>query len=386
MTKTFAILGRDPTDADVAGFLAALKGSGAKYRPDQARGRGAVGGQFIDEVSPIVGSATQPAAGRGAIATEDPTKMANLTEEYRAKLLAQLAATFPGMGPEELEANVELQLVAALADPANAGRGWYEAAHQAAVGMAERYGLTQVQAVGMIAAMSPQQEWGSNLATADFTARMLTEDGIVPDLSKEITKDRGGEKVTMTAEGWARDELAARKITVGAIAGQRLSSFKDPEAQAAIIKAWGTSGAGDLGGRQVSYEDDQNGKTYGATWTCGNDGVAVAVRIHRGEAPDAVLGGHKVRSFYNNITGGGASSDTSVTIDTHAFSAALGQKVPASDKRMGKINGVPSSRRFSTKGTYAVFADAYRAVAARHHLAVEDVQALVWINWRKTHG
>jgi len=398
MTKIpFAILGREASDEEVDSFVAALKKrpAAAKYRPDQARGpRGTPqGGEFIDELDPIVGESVQPAesrGGRAAVLTDDPTRLENLPEEYRKELLARLQETFPGMTEEELEANIEEQLKQALADPSNAGKGWYEAARGEALELMKRYGVSEETAIGMIAGMSPQHEWGSNVATADFAARVLSEDGVIPDLSELVTKirtiDGVDEKVTATAEDWARAEMADRDIEVGQIVGKRLSDFKDPEAQAAIIKAWGSTGAGDLGGKQVSYRDDQNGKSYGATWSCGVDGVTAAVRIYRGESPDIVLGGHKVRSFYNNIAGGGGRSDGSVTVDTHAYSAALGEKVTASDPRMGRINNGPSNRKYSTRGTYAIFADAYRRVAKKAGLPVEDVQALVWINWRKHNG
>ena len=79
-----------------------------------------------------------------------------------------------------------------------------------------------------------------------------------------------------------------------------------------------------------------------------------------------------------------AGSTRSVTVDTHALSAAVGKKVPAQDKRMVVLQS-PSSRAYSVKGAYSIFADAYRNVAKKYNISPEQAQALIWIQWRKTH-
>lgn len=47
------------------------------------------------------------------------------------------------------------------------GLYWYETAHSDATALAERYGVTVWQASGVIAALSPSNQWGSNLLDAD---------------------------------------------------------------------------------------------------------------------------------------------------------------------------------------------------------------------------
>ncbi|HUT77118.1 MAG TPA: hypothetical protein VM285_05495, partial [Polyangia bacterium] len=340
-----------------------------RYSPDQPRypAGSAEGGQWTGgTISPITAGSTQPAAGREGIATTDPTRLDNLTDAYRAKLAAKLDEQFPGMTQEQLEANVEEQLKLALADPNNAGQGWYEEAHAAAQQLADDYGVSLETATGMIAGMSPQHNWGSNLAASRYTAELLQADPYIndADLSPELSDQ-------------ATNQLAGKGVVRGAWDGTRRLSDMEPMEASAAIKAYDKAAG-------LQYVDDVNGKDYGVTWSCGLNGISTAVTIYRGASPDDVLGGHKVRSFYNNIYGG-ADSNGSVTVDTHAVSAALGEKVTAVDPRMGKIMASPSNREFSTKGVYPMIADAYRTVAVRYGMTPEDVQAMVWLQWRAAH-
>lgn len=48
------------------------------------------------------------------------------------------------------------------------GLYWYETAHNDAVALAERYGISVYQSAGVISALSPTNGWGSNLLDADI--------------------------------------------------------------------------------------------------------------------------------------------------------------------------------------------------------------------------
>lgn len=370
MTRTrLALLDPDGSDDDVESFVAALTGTSSRYSPDQPRypAGTSLGGQWAPEggyISPITAGDTVPAKGREEIATTDPTDVDNLPPEYVDRLVAQMQGQFPGMTPEALRANIEAQLKLGMADPGNYGATWYGQAHDAAVAIGAQYGFTDAQAVGAVAAMSPQHEWGSNVAAAQFTAHMISDDPYInrADLGDDLY-------------GRAAAELAKKGVEIGPWDGRaRLSTMQGMEA-AAAIKAYARS-------VKLTYRDDVTGKEQGVTWSCGLSGISQGVRILRGESPDSVLGGHKVRSFYDNIWGTGSRS---VTVDTHAVSAALGQKVTAQDPRMGKIMAGPSSREYSTKGVYPLIADAYRRVAHKYKLRPDQVQAIVWLEWRRTH-
>ena len=356
-----------------------------KYSPDQERdeaGRWTTEGG--ERLRPLLDPNEPPRARSGPIvdhhraalpfATNDPTRMENLPQSHRDAILARLttdekvasgkkegqARGFPGMTVERMQDNLRSVLGRGLADPvvATEGKAWYGAARGFGQNMADQQGYSLRQAVGIIAGMSPQQEWGSNAATADYVGRAIKEDPVV-----HLT-DQGLAEATK--------ELAGRGSSAADLEGHRLSEL-DPMRAAAALKAMGKADG-------VSFINDA-GKREGARWTCGLPGISDAIRIARGEAPDDVLGGHKVRSFYNNILLG---STGDVTIDTHAISAAMGEKVTSQDARM-TIMDAPALAEYGTEGAYPIIADAYRTVAAENGLSPEQAQAIIWLQWRIEH-
>lgn len=114
------------------------------------------------------------------------------------------------------------------------------------------------------------------------------------------------------------------------------------------------------------------------TVASGNDNVPVstygpnrrkAEAIRDGADPLATLGGNKVRAFYGNILSGG--TDSNVTIDRHAI-AALAYKLPES----GSISDA----------LYAAASRSYGIVAAEHGITGAQLQAVVWLTWRRLKG
>lgn len=95
---------------------------------------------------------------------------------------------------------------------------------------------------------------------------------------------------------------------------------------------------------------------------CGlTDNRAKAVRIARGESPELVLGGDKVRAFYANIMG-----DTqAVTVDVWA-ARACGHKSDA-------VN----------RSQYRTASVAYRAVASELGITPRELQSIVWVTIRE---
>lgn len=93
--------------------------------------------------------------------------------------------------------------------------------------------------------------------------------------------------------------------------------------------------------------------------------VAKACRIMDGEAPESVVSGRKVRSFFNNIMG-----DTStVTVDRHALHIAL-YGVDGADEKSGSIT--------PTDKLYGLVEDAYRTVAENVGIAPMTLQSITW--------
>lgn len=89
--------------------------------------------------------------------------------------------------------------------------------------------------------------------------------------------------------------------------------------------------------------------------------VVKARRILRGEVPERVLRGDKVRAFYRALLG-----------DRHAI---------VIDRHMAAIVG--EERALDKAGRYGTLASALRRVAARLGLAPADCQAMIWCYWRR---
>ncbi len=100
--------------------------------------------------------------------------------------------------------------------------------------------------------------------------------------------------------------------------------------------------------------------------TYGEANRTKAKRILDGEEPLDVLGGLKVRSFYQNLLG---VEDGSVTVDRHAKGAALG------------IRG-DKETTLKSEGEYKWIAEHYRRLATTLGVRASELQAVVWVVWR----
>jgi hypothetical protein len=96
-----------------------------------------------------------------------------------------------------------------------------------------------------------------------------------------------------------------------------------------------------------------------------------AIRILGGESPRDVLGGLKVRAFYECIVGGNV-----VCVDGHAYSIWLGQRVATS--KTPKI----SPKLYATIAQdYHLAASQINAITGKQYTG-SQVQAITWVAWR----
>lgn len=98
--------------------------------------------------------------------------------------------------------------------------------------------------------------------------------------------------------------------------------------------------------------------------------VAKAQAILAGGVPLDILGGDKVRSFYMNIMG--INSAEAVTIDRHAIDAAVGRTLTDSERAA-----------LAGKRSYRAIAKMYVDVAADYGITGAQLQAIVWVYWRR---
>lgn len=121
--------------------------------------------------------------------------------------------------------------------------------------------------------------------------------------------------------------------------------------------------------------------------------VEKARRIHSGEDPETVLGGHKVTNFFHNIHN--PSDPLPVTIDRHAYDIAVGNPfvgaggkggTPKEENAMGK-KPMSEDLGLSSMGRYKHFVHAYRSAAGE--LGADkphQVQATTWVTHRGAIG
>lgn len=121
--------------------------------------------------------------------------------------------------------------------------------------------------------------------------------------------------------------------------------------------------------------------------------VEKARRIHEGEEPEKVLGGHKVTSFFKNIHD--PSNPSPVTIDRHAYDIAMGRpfagtgkpKTPEDLKVPRQTGTMSQDLGLSSMGRYNHFVHAYRHAAGELGVDVPNkVQATSWVTHRGAIG
>jgi hypothetical protein len=118
--------------------------------------------------------------------------------------------------------------------------------------------------------------------------------------------------------------------------------------------------------------------------------VEKARRIHEGEEPEKVLGGHKVTNFFKNIHD--PSNPSPVTIDRHAYDIAMGRPFIGQGKgkkaEEPRQTGVMSQDLgLSSMGRYKHFVHAYQHAAGELGVDVPNkVQATSWVAHRGAIG
>lgn len=112
--------------------------------------------------------------------------------------------------------------------------------------------------------------------------------------------------------------------------------------------------------------------------------VAKAQRIHSGEDPHEVLGGHKVRSFFENIHD--PSNPQPVTIDRHAYDIAMGNPFVGTGRKSTPRGGsgkMSPDIGLSAKNRYDHFVHAYHAAAQNLDIEIPNkAQAVSWVAHR----
>ncbi len=316
----------------------------------------------------------------------DPKEIIEFMKEHEAENLVYL---FERMDPE---------------DRARAMK-WYDGANKIANRFAKKYNVTVEQAAGVIAALSPQKEWFSNVAMAERILDMWTHAGDQPfdakmmQVAASIPAIRGKTQGNFTWDDVVRIE------------GKTLHEIEDPVLQAIWLRVYSQAHHNPQH-RIVTPEGDPGDYVYnmpeidkktgemiamskpGALSWSDAGSTASAVRVLRdgsmGSISRAMGGAHKVRSFYNNIIfpndpGGGLSLPPSVTMDTHAIAASLMRPLGASHPHVKHSMGSGSKAAATgLQGLYPLHADAYREASKR--VGLEYPRQLQSVTWEAVRG
>lgn len=311
-----------------------------EYNPDEARnshGEWTVGGGA---------SASGPR-------NDNATRVSGISSpKMQAGMVARLAKY--GATPESMRANIQAALDNARA--AGIKPDWYDKALATSHELGAKYGVDPRMVTGMIAATSPQQEWDANVRSVDYMLDKITS----------------GAKFTVPV-GADLSHYPGVEQALGRSFAELTQS--DPKLCAMALRA------------ESNSEGVRTSEGHLLQWSCGDKMTMNALAIQQGAAPESTLGGHKVRSFFNNISDpANKSGREDVTIDSHALFVALGQRVGDKGKA-DLLGGAPSSVADNAKSCYSVIADAYREVAAAQHppMLASDVQSMTWEYGRK-HG
>ena len=245
---------------------------------------------------------------------------------------------------------------------------WYDGARKVAEAWSKTYDITESQAAGALAVLSPQKDWFMNVTMAErvldiihtkmdhkFDQRMdaaafsfLTKDSIKddPDARKNLNAYQAVKDKTLRQVA-AHHNLREMSVWIRAYD----EAYHDPKH--AIVTP-----EGGFVEDKTTVKGEPTLRGWGDFTTPGK-----AASIYLDGSPENInkmLGSeHKVRNFYNNIY---APKDARfTTIDTHAVAADMLRPLAGADKPVAENFGKTGGTNVTgLSGTYALHYEAYR--------------------------
>jgi len=290
---------------------------------------------------------------------------------------------------------------------------WYDGGRRIADSWAEKYGVPNYAVAGSIAALSPQTDWYANVSRAERVLDALKGNGqlaIEPHGLDNFYEDFKFSP-QMKDRFFSVDEKGlpyslnkpVYEPVYNMMAGKSLGDLDRlglPEKEKAIAKAMWIrlydeahnspehkiiTPEGDF----ADYVMTNKGERKGAGWGSLVE-IAKAIRSAEATQPSQLseLMGekHKVRNFYNNIISPN-SRHGDVTMDTHAIAAALLRPLSGNSLEVAHNldtsppagnPGAGGSDVTGIRGTYPIFAEAYRRAAKERGLLPREMQSITW--------
>lgn len=269
---------------------------------------------------------------------------------------------------------------------------WYDGANVIAQDYASKYDVTEDQAAGVIAVLSPQMDWYKNVSLAERvldivkTKRNFIFDEKMADKYVELAGklQQGKNETDQEFEDRTVRSIEKAKQEVTDLIGKPLDASKEyfPRTLRTYDETYNDKSYDILtpNGEPVGKALKADGDPASIGWQ-GYSTIAKAISIIENgdiENISRQLGDmHKVRNFFNNITD--PNSDTGdVTIDTHAVAAGLLKPLAGKDNEVKMNLSGKGSAITGVTGTYPAFADAYRLAAKDKGILPRQMQSITW--------
>jgi len=253
---------------------------------------------------------------------------------------------------------------------------WYDGARKITNGYTQEFQITNPAGAGVLAVLSPGKDWFMNVSLAE---RII-----------DTVQNKVGKPIDAKMMKQAKFRLEGNAAMMNQVKEMVGKKYKDltPLQKAIWIRMY------DEAYNSPSYEViSPEGRKVGLKKNLDGTNATVAHQsfpfIQKAisvlddpskENISSQLGtAHKIRNFYNNILLPKLAKED-VTIDTHAVAAALlrplAQKSTEVTHNFGA--GIPKSSITGAKGTYGIYADAYREAAKQRGILPREMQSITW--------
>lgn len=255
---------------------------------------------------------------------------------------------------------------------------WYDGARKITNDWVKKYGTSNAESAGVIAVLSPQKDWFMNVSLAE---RVIDAYKNKQDVA--VNQDMIAKASEITQ--FSKDELIMKVIR--SMKNKKYADL-DPLEKAYFMRLYDQTYRPQSfpvispEGKMLDVKMNDNG-TVGKVIHASSPAYMKAISILENPTKENIstqLGGqHKVRNFNNNILLPKLATED-VTIDTHAVAAALLKPLSAKSIEVGHNfgSGVPNSSITGGKGTYGIYADAYRKAAEQRGVMPREMQSITW--------
>jgi len=256
-------------------------------------------------------------------------------------------------------------------------RQWYNGANRLAQGISESYGISFEQSAGILAALSPKNNWFNNISAAERVIRAWSDHQDTPVTQEMVDRtiaymERNGEAP------FAKDIRTAFAKTKGRSISELTKEYKktgEPKMVEAIGITMRIIDQSEYSPvvYSVSPEGFIDGKYGVIGWPGGaalSNAVSMLIDPSMKNISSRLGNGNKVRNFYGNIID--PQNSEFLTADTHAFAAGLMLPASANEAQdFGLFKGGMSVE-------YAIFKDAYIEVAKEFGILPRELQSITW--------